>query len=66
MATWIPCGNGFIGADVIRWKESVFARSRRKGARPVKTGERRVVAEVLRDGEEDGWVRLLIRGCEIL
>ena len=66
MATWIPCGNDFIHADVIRWKESVFAARKKRSARALKTGERLVIAEVLRDGEEDGWVRLLIRGCEIL
>jgi hypothetical protein len=31
MTKWIPCGNGFIEADVIRWKESVWEkRSRRR------------------------------------
>lgn len=64
MAEWIPTGDDFSAADVIRWKESVFRNSRRKKARAIKLGERLVIAEVLR--EEDGWVYLLIRGCELV
>ena len=66
MAEWIPCGDGFIEADVIRWKEGVFDRRGPRGARAVKIGDRLVIAEVLRDCEEDGWVYLLIRGCEVV
>ena len=29
MAGWIPVGDGFIEADVIRWKEPVFKNFRR-------------------------------------
>jgi hypothetical protein len=40
-AKWIPCGNGFIEADVIRWKESVWEKpSRSPTARAVNAGER--------------------------
>ena len=65
-AKWIPCGNGFIQADVIRWKEGVWEKpSRRRNARAVNVGDRVVIAEVLReDGEE--WVHLLVRGCEMV
>jgi hypothetical protein len=60
---WVACGNGFITADVVRWKESVWEkRSRRRNARVVNVGERVVTAEVLRE-DEDGWVFLLTRAC---
>lgn len=64
-AEWIPCGDGFIEADVVRWKESVWEkRSRRRKARAVNAGERMVIAEVITD--KDGWVDLLVRGCTIV
>lgn len=63
---WIPCGNGFIQADVIRWKEGVWERrSRRRNARAVHVGDRVVIAEVLREDAEE-WVHLLVRGCEMV
>jgi hypothetical protein len=31
-AEWIPCGNGFIEADVVRWKEGVWERRSRRRA----------------------------------
>lgn len=62
-AKWIPCGNGFIEADVIRWKEIVWEK-RSRTARAVNAGERMVTAEVIRDKE--GWVDLLLRGCTII
>ena len=67
MATeWIPCGSGFIEADVIRWKEGVWQkRPRRRWGRAVNAGDRMVIAEVIRD-YKDGWVELLVRGCTIL
>lgn len=64
MAEWIPIGDDFIVADVIRWKEGVFKNRRRKKAKPMRLGERLVIAEVLRD--EAGWVYLLVRGCEVV
>ena len=64
-AEWIPCGGGFMEADVIRWKEAVWEkRSRRRHGRAVNAGERMVVAEVISD--KDGWVELLVRGCTIV
>jgi hypothetical protein len=63
MAEWIPIGGDFIAADVIRWKEGVFKNRRNKKAKPIRTGERLVTAEVLRD--EAGWVYLLVRACEV-
>jgi hypothetical protein len=65
-AKWIPCGDGFIAADVVRWKESVWEkRSRRRNARVINVGERVVTAEVLREDAE-GWVYLLTRACAVL
>ncbi|MGD1063903.1 MAG: hypothetical protein ABR860_11645 [Terracidiphilus sp.] len=64
-AKWIPCGSGFIAADVVRWKERVWEkRSRRRNARAVNVGERFVTAEVLREDAE-GWVHLLTRVCDL-
>jgi len=64
MAAWIPVGDGFIEADVIRWKEPVF-KNRRSG-RAVRVGDRLVFAEVLRKSDEDGWVYLLVLGSEVV
>jgi hypothetical protein len=59
---WIPCGSGFIEADVIRWIEAAWEKRRR--GRAVNAGDRMVVAEVIRD--EDGWVELLIRESTVV
>jgi hypothetical protein len=72
MAVWLPVGDGFIAADVIRWKEPVF-RNQRRG-RPARLGERLVIAEVLCEGGKseaaggggDGWVHLLVRSSEVV
>jgi hypothetical protein len=64
MPKWIPCGDGFIEADVIRWKEAVWRRPERKRRRAVRLGDGLVAAEVIRD--EEGWVALLIRGYRLL
>jgi hypothetical protein len=64
MAVWIPVGDGFIEADVIRWKEPVF-KNRRRG-QPARVGDRLVTAEVLREAGKDGWVYLLVRRSEVL
>lgn len=41
---------------MIRWKEGVFARPGRRSKRAMNIGDLLVIAKVLRDGEEDGWV----------
>jgi hypothetical protein len=64
MAVWIPVGDGFIEADVIRWKEPVF-KNRGRG-QPVRVGDRLVSAEVLREADKDGWVYLLVRRSEVV
>lgn len=65
MAEWIPVAGGFIEADVIRWREGVFSRRGPRGARPIRIGDRLVIAEVISDADEEGWVILLVRGCEV-
>lgn len=62
MATeWLPCGGGFIKADVFRWTEAVWHKSKR--GRATKAGERQAAAEVI--GDTDGWLRLLARDCRL-
>ncbi|MGQ0619372.1 MAG: hypothetical protein ACT4QA_05560 [Panacagrimonas sp.] len=63
MAEWIACGDGYIEADVIRWKEPVWERRRGKAR---KIGDRLVTAEVLREADEKEFVRLLVRGCDVI
>lgn len=65
MTEWIYVGDGFIEADVIRWQEGVFDRRGPRGARAISIGDRLVIAEVLKEAE-DGWVWLLVRGCEVI
>lgn len=65
MAEWVPVGNDFIEADVIRWKEGVFKSKRRKNGKLVRIGERLVTAEVLKM-DNQGWVNLLVRACEVV
>jgi hypothetical protein len=62
-AEWIPCGSGFIEADVIRWNEGVWHKPRGRRGRTVNIGERQVIAEVIRD--EGDWVDLLVRDCTV-
>jgi hypothetical protein len=65
VAEWIPCGSGFMEADVIRWKEVAWEkRGRRRSGRAVNAGERMVIAEVISD--QDGGVELLVRACTIV
>jgi len=59
VSEWIPCSTGFIEADVVRWTEPVWKRGRRKGSRPVKVGERLVVAQVA-GVEAGGWALLQV------
>lgn len=60
MTEWITCLDGFIVADVIRWRETIWM-----GSREGKIGERTIEAEVLREERPEGWVWLLIRRCEV-
>jgi len=66
MGEWVPITDKFIEADVIRWREGVFSRPRRRRARVMKIGERRITGEVLKNPDADGWVVLMVRYCEVL
>lgn len=61
MGAWTRCGDGFIEADVIRWKEAVWDSPRKRKGAALRIGERLVTAEVVAD--EGEWVRLLVREC---
>ena len=61
-----PRRDGFIEADVIRWKEGIYERKGPRQGRVVRIGDRLVTAEVLGEADEEGWVCLLIRSSEIL
>ncbi len=63
MSEWIPCGEAFIEADVIRWREAVWKPKARKNSRAVRIGERTITAQVLKVMPE-GWVVLVVKRCE--
>lgn len=63
MADWMPCAEGFIVADIIRWHEGVWDRRGPKAARARKIGDREVTAEVIDGPDEQGFVLLLVRYC---
>lgn len=65
MGKWVAADGGFIEADVIRWKESVYERRKKKRGKSPRIGERLITAEVLREADRDGWVRLLVRDCKV-
>lgn len=72
MGAWIACGADFIPADVVRWKEVVydgpFGRNgqRARRGKPVRIGEREVIAEVLTAPDAKDFISLLVRACCIL
>ena len=67
MAEWVPIQDGnFIAADVIRWKEWVYRPRRSRKARAIRLGDQLVTAEVIKEPDDKGWTRLLVRRCEIL
>lgn len=66
MTVWLACADGFIAADVIRWREGIWERRGPKGARSMKIGDREVIAEVIDGPDEDGFVTLLVRDCVVL
>jgi hypothetical protein len=64
---WVPIQDGgFIAADVIRWKEGVYRPRRSRKAIALRIGDRLVIAEVLKEPDAKGWVRLLVRKSEII
>ena len=65
MPVWIACPEGFIAADVIRWREGVWSRRGPGKGRAVKIGDRDVVAEVLEGPDAEGFYLLLVRDCRV-
>lgn len=63
LVEWVSCGERFIEADVIRWREAIWKPKTRKNARAVKIGERLVTGQVVKR-EPGGWVRLSVSQCE--
>lgn len=61
MSAWTRCEDGFIKADVIRWKEAVWDSARKRKGNALRIGERLIIAEVVAD--DGAWVRLLVRQC---
>lgn len=61
---WVSCSSGFIQADVIRWREGIWRKPRKKRGRSTHVGDRVVIAEVIRDDGE--WVDLLVRDCAVV
>lgn len=57
---WTPCTAPIV-ADVIRWKEPIWAAPRRKRGKPDRIGEQTLTAEVLAVGE---YLQLHIRAVE--
>lgn len=56
---WIATGHDFTECDVIRWIEVVWERKGpKRQTRSIKIAEREVIAEVLEEDEEEGWVYL--------
>ena len=60
--TWIPCPAPKV-ADVIRWKEPVWAAPTKKRGRPDAVGEQIVTAEVTALGDI---LQLNVRAVEVL
>jgi hypothetical protein len=62
MNTWTPCTSPAI-ADVIRWKEPIWAAPNKKRGKPDKIGEQLLTAEVKALGDV---LELHIRAVEVL
>jgi hypothetical protein len=59
VANWVCCSGGVIEADVVRWTEAIWKRTRRRGSRAIKNCERSVTAQVGR-ADANGWLRLVV------
>lgn len=60
--TWTPCPSP-ITADVIRWKEPIWAAPNKKRGKPDKIGEQILTAEVKGLGD---FLQLHVRAVEVL
>ena len=64
LSNWVSAKSDLIGADVIRWTETVFQRGRSKKSKAKKIGERAVIAQILQ--REDGdWLKLVVSQCTV-
>ena len=63
MSRWKDCGVAFVVGDVVRWKEAVWKPKRSARAKPVRIGERAIVAQVTHC-EGNGWVTLAVKSSE--
>jgi len=63
MANWTTCGQDIIEGDVIRWTEAVWKPTRRKKAKPVKIGTRKLVGQVVKADAE--WLTVTLKRCEV-
>ena len=66
MIQWVSASDGFIAANVMRWKEGVFKPRRSQKGKPLRIGEQLVTDEVLREPDLKGYIHLIVRGCEIV
>jgi hypothetical protein len=68
---WIPCGGeeGFIAADVIRFRDGVFERKGPKGRQSsTKIGALEITAQVIREFETRSgvYVALIVQACKVV
>lgn len=66
MTTWLACAEGFIAADIVRWQEGIWERRGPRGRKPMKLGDREVIAEVIDGPDAEGWVTLLVIECGLV
>lgn len=59
---WTPCANPAV-ADIIRWKEPVWAEPNKKRGKPDQIGEQLLTAEVKAVGD---YLELHVRAVEVL
>ncbi len=61
MMEWVPIhADGLVGADVIRWKKGIYKPQRSHNAKPLRVGDRLLTAEVIKEPDAKGWVRLRV------
>jgi hypothetical protein len=52
---------GFIQADVVKWREGIWEKRGPYKGKVVRVGDRLMIAEVLQEADEEGWYLLLVR-----